>query len=52
MTLNQINEILKGRFTSEDERQYWVDKRDEKIRKMKNAEENKKFYQAMAVYNR
>lgn len=52
MTIAQIDEILTGRFESEADRNYWVEKRAEILRKMKNAEENEKYFRKNRVYDR
>lgn len=52
MTSTEIKEILKGKFESEADRQYWVCKLKETERKEKNAQENEKYYRKNIVYNR
>ena len=48
----QIKEILKGTFSSESDRQYWVKKLAEVERKEANAKENAKYFEAMRRYAR
>ena len=52
MTSTEIKEILKGKFESEADRQYWVCKLKETERKEKNAQENENYYRKNIVYNR
>ena len=52
MSAVEIKEILKGTFTDESDRQYWVKKLAEIERKEANAKENKKYFKAMRRYDR
>ena len=48
----EIKEILKGTFTDESDRQYWVEKLAEVERKEANAKENEKYFKKMRKYDR
>jgi CRISPR/Cas system-associated endonuclease Cas3-HD len=48
----EIKEILKGKFTDEKDRQYWVEKLAEAERKEANVKENEKYFKAMKKYAR
>ena len=50
MSIAEVKEILCGEFSSEQDRQYWIDKLAELERKEINAKENKKYFKAMAKY--
>ena len=52
MTAVEIKEILKGTFTDESDRQYWVKKLAEAEHKEANAKENEKYFEAMRRYDR
>lgn len=52
MSAVEIKEILKGTFTDESDRQYWVKKLAEVERKEANAKENEKYFKAMRRYDR
>ena len=52
MSIAEVKEILCGEFTSESDRQYWIDKLAELERKEINAKENEKYFKAMAKYAR
>ena len=52
MTVEQINEILKGNFENEEDRIYWEKKKAEIIRKAKNATENDKYFRLNRKYDR
>ena len=52
MTAVEIKEILKGTFTDESDRQYWVKKLAEVERKEANAKENEKYFKKMRKYDR
>lgn len=48
----EIKEILKGTFTDESDRQYWIKKLAEVERKEANAKENEKYFKVMKKYAR
>ena len=52
MSAVEIKEILKGTFTDESDRQYWVKKLAEVERKEANAKENEKYFKKMRRYDR
>lgn len=52
MAAVEIKEILKGPFTDERDRHYWVKKLAEVERKEANAKENEKYFKAMRRYDR
>lgn len=52
MTAVEIKEILKGTFTDESDRQYWVKKLTEVERKEANAKENEEYFKVMKKYDR
>lgn len=52
MTITQINDILAGTFTDDNDRKYWENKKAEIIRKMDGSEENDQYFTEMAIYNR
>lgn len=52
MTAVEIKEILKGTFTDESDKQYWVKKLAEVERKEANAKENEKYFKKMGKYDR
>jgi hypothetical protein len=52
MTAVEIKEILKGTFTDESDRQYWVKKLAEVERKEANAKENEEYFKVMKKYDR
>lgn len=52
MTAVEIKEILKGTFTDESDRQYWVNKLAEVERKEANTKENEKYFKKMRKYDR
>ena len=46
MTIEQVKKILTGKFETETDRQYWIDKLEEMEQKEKNATENEDFYKS------
>ena len=52
MTAVEIKKILKGTFTDESDRQYWVKKLAEVERKEATAKEKEKYFKAMKRYDR
>ena len=52
MSAVEIKEILKGTFTDESDRQYWVKKLAEVERKEQTAIENAKYFKKMRKYDR
>ena len=50
MSIAEVKEILCGEFSSEQDRQYWIDKLNELERKEVTNKENKKYFRAMAKY--
>jgi len=52
MTVKQVEEILKGRFSSEEDRAYWEKKLAELKTKEATAKENEKYFRQMRRYDR
>ena len=52
MTMDQVREILNGKFTNEEDRQYWVAKLAEMEAKEARNIENMKYYKKNRVYDR
>lgn len=52
MTVNQIKEILKGKFENESDRLYWIEKLEILEAKEATAKNNEKYFEENIVYNR
>jgi hypothetical protein len=52
MKTAEIKEILKGTFSDEKDKQYWLEKLAEAERKEASAKENDKYFKAMKKYAR
>ena len=52
MTVNQVEIILQGKFSSEQDRQYWENKLKELKLKEERAKENEDYFRKMKRYDR
>lgn len=52
MKAADVRKILEGRFEDEADRKYWEEKLAELEAKEARAQENAKYFEEMAVYNR
>lgn len=52
MTINQVKEILKGKFECIEDREYWENKLKELETKEKTIKENEKYFKKNRVYDR
>ena len=52
MTIKQVETILRGRFSDENDRKYWENKLEELKRKESTAKANKEYFRKMKRYDR
>ena len=52
MTIDQIEEVLKGKFSSDEDRKYWENRLRELKQMEKTARENEKYFRKMKRYDR
>lgn len=52
MTIEQIEKILEGEFERKEDREYWVEQLEKARIKKATIENNEKYFNEMAIYNR